>query len=55
MKPLFIPIMSDYIRNHLDLGWICDETADMDFLFEYEDKISWEGLSSNQYLSLIHI
>lgn len=41
--------MSDYIRKYLDVGWICDETADMDFLFEYEDKISWEGLSSNQY------
>tara|TARA_Y100000816_G_C26089574_1_gene575572 strand:+ start:268 stop:1926 length:1659 start_codon:yes stop_codon:yes gene_type:complete len=42
-------MMSDYIREHVDLGWICDETADMDFLFEYKDKIDWEALSSNQY------
>ena len=49
MKPIFIPIENGYLREKSSWGWICEWIEDIDFLFEHEDKINWELLSSNKY------
>ena len=49
MKPLFIPIKNEYIRENLDWRAVSQHVGDMDFLLEYKDKIDWEVLSFNKY------
>ena len=54
MKPIFIPLNHDYLRegfNDEDVRWfwetISEKTEDIDFLLDFEDKIKWKYLSRN--------